>query len=413
MPLADRDNNEMTWRGMLSRRQFLAATGAAAVSGPALAALAAPPPRSQVLARQTPLADPSDFSLDIPDGKPRPGMGRCVTCRTRDGHEVVGRVLCDVGTSRVVMLPNGRLMSLREGESSATDRSFVPATMEEVAGELLEGQFAGFRTRHTRRYLHVYNTSDLFFTAASRILETMFPGVFGYSKSQKIEVHEPEVPLVVIMFRTEQEFQAFQSMPRGVVAYYSPVSNFVVMYEESRLGKVAPEIAAAQAITTIAHEGVHQILHNIGVQQRLSHWPMWTCEGLAEYFAPTTTDKRMKWKGPGELNELRLAELDRYLRQRPADAHGDLVQQTIEAAQLGSLGYAAAWALNHFLIKRQPQKFFGYLQEVSKIGPLENSGKPDKDDRIPANRALFAKHFDDDMDRLETQVVEHLRKLLA
>ena len=47
----------------------------------------------------------------------------------------------------------------------------------------------------------------------------------------------------------------------------------------------------------------------IGVQQRLSTWPMWLNEGLAEFFSPTTTDRQLKWKGkrhPGRRSLKRL-----------------------------------------------------------------------------------------------------------
>jgi len=113
-------------------------------------------------------------------------------------------------------------------------------------------------------------------------LDTMFPGVVTYAKAQKIETHEPEVPLVALMFRTEEQFQGYQRAPPGVVAYYHTLSNRVVMYEETRLANIKKELAIQQSLATIAHEGAHQILHNIGVQQRLSIWPMWLSEGLAE-----------------------------------------------------------------------------------------------------------------------------------
>ncbi len=363
--------------------------------------------------KSTPFANPRDFSLAIPDGPVRPGGGRTVKCRTSSGEEVVARLWAEVGNYQVVMLPNGRLISLPDTETTPTDKPFNPATIPQVAAELTAKQFAGFKSRIGRRYLYLYNTSDLFFTGTKSILETMFSGVFLYAKGQKIDVHQPDVPMVVIMFRTEQEFQEYQRMPTGVLAYYSPITNYVVMYEQSRLSQLAPELALRQAIATIAHEGAHQILHNIGVQQRMSRWPMWICEGLAEYFAPTSTDSRMQWKGAGQLNELRLFELDQYLRNRPPDAHGDLVSETIGAAMLTSTGYATAWALTHFLVQKQAPKFFSFLQEVSRIGPLEGGGEPDKDGQIPANRALFVKHFGGDMDGLEKAVIAHLQKLLG
>ena len=37
----------------------------------------------------------------------------------------------------------------------------------------------------------MYNSSELFAEATSRILETMFRGVVGYMQTQKLDVHPP------------------------------------------------------------------------------------------------------------------------------------------------------------------------------------------------------------------------------
>ena len=200
-----------------------------------------------------------------------------------DGKPVVGIVHVEVGNRFVVLMPNGQLISVKSSEATLTDRPFVAATKQEIADELTSGRFQGFRTRTTKRYLYVYNTSEAFATATSRIMETMYPGLFNYCRRQKIPVEDPRFPLVVVMFRTQDEFDKYREMPPGLVAYYNGLSNHVVMYEQSRLTEIAPELAFKQSISTIAHEGVHQILHNIGVQQRLSRWPLWFSEGLAEY----------------------------------------------------------------------------------------------------------------------------------
>jgi hypothetical protein len=214
-------------------------------------------------------------------------------------------------------------------------------------------------------------------------------------------IHEPETPLVVILFRTQDEFDHFHAMPEGVVAYYNGVTNYVVMYEQSKLLDIAPDLAVKQAISTIAHEGVHQILHNIGVQQRLSDWPMWIGEGLPEYFAPTTS-KGARWKGVGKANDLRMRSLQDYLKQGPG--RNDLVGPTIEAEGLTSTGYASAWALTHFLAERRKEKFFAYLKEVSGRGPLEKYTKQQ-------NVEQYKKYFSDDLEKFDMQVLQHLQKL--
>lgn len=81
------------------------------------------------------------------------------------------------------------------------------------------------------------------------------------------------------------------------------------------------------------------------MQQRLSIWPLWLSEGLAEYFAPTVAGERLRWKGAGVVNDMRMFELEEYLKSLAADKpDGQMVAQTALAARLRGPGYATAWA---------------------------------------------------------------------
>lgn len=365
------------------------------------------------LAAQSPhVVDPREFGLEIPSGPIRDGNGKSIATADDDGEPVVAKLLVEVGDHRILILPDGRLVTRHRRDATSTERTFVPIEKDALAVRLLETEFSGFKTNQTRRYLYLYNTSEEFALATSRILETMFPGVANYAKAQKIEVTEPDVPLVVVMFRTEDEFQRYERMPTGVVAYYNIIDNRVVMYEESRLRSVKPELAIQQSIATIAHEGAHQILHNIGVQKRLSRWPMWLSEGLAEFFAPTTFGSRLRWKGAGQVNDMRMFELEMYLKSRDSDQpNGQMIEQTVVAGRLTSTGYASAWSLTHYLAKSKRASFNDYVREVSQLGPLEAFGEMVAPGIVPANLDLFHKHFGDDLGDLNTRLVLHLKKL--
>lgn len=354
--------------------------------------------------------DPREVGLDVPPG-PITAGGQTFLTTDASGAAVAAKSLVNVGDFRIVMLPDGSLVARQKGDATPTERPFKPVTKDVLAARLLD-DMPGFKATQGSRHVFVYNTSEEFATVASRILQSMYPGVAGYAKQQKIETHEPEVPLVVIMFRTEQEFQDHQRMPPGVVAYYNMLTNRVVMYEESPLAKTRPKLAIQQSLATIAHEGAHQILHNIGVQQRLSIWPMWLSEGLAEFFAPTTFGRRLVWKGAGQVNDMRMFELEQYLKRRDAkQPDGQMIEQTVMAARLTSTGYASAWSLTHYLAKLKRADFNNYVREVSKLGPLEAPGAIVSPGVIPANRALFEKHFGGDFGDLNKRVVAHLKKL--
>jgi hypothetical protein len=366
------------------------------------------------LAQETPgpQADPRDLGLRLPTGGPiRRGQGQRVTMQNDADEEVVALVHADVADRRLVILPNGRLEVVDARQTKLTDEPFLAATKKEIAEAMKRNGFGKFKTRRTAHYLFVYNTSEAFAKGTSRILETMYPAIVGYFKRLKIPVYEPHVPLVAVMFRTEEEFQNYQKVPAGLAAYYSSVSNQIVMYEQSDLVEVAPELAVKQSIGTVAHEGVHQILHNIGVQQRLSRWPMWISEGLAEYFAPTSVDRRLRWKGAGQPHDLRMHELERFLkqpaRQRGGVKRGELIADVVAAKELSSSGYAAAWALTHYLASRRREDFRNYVREVATLGPLE----PREGIAAADPRQLFNEHFGSDYAKLEEAMIKHLQRL--
>jgi hypothetical protein len=348
------------------------------------------------------------------EGPLRPGEGRRVKVTAPDGKTVVGIIHLEVGDERIVMMPDGKLRVFASRDTAPAADDFAPATPEEIS-QALAAEFPKFKLKKTRNYVYVYNSSDEFFTGTSSILESMFPGVQQWFRRLGLQVHEPLAPLVVIMFRTREDFDALHKMPADVAAYYDAVSNHVVLYEQTDLVDLAPELALRQAISTIAHEGVHQILHNNGVQQRLSRWPVWISEGLPEYLAPTAIDvtsirRTLRWKGAGTVNDLRMYELDRLLKN-DTDAAGDLVSGPISARKLDSTGYAASWALTHFLALKHKAKLARYLQAVSEIGPLQErsavGGIPSSDSSIPA----FDDFFAEDHEKLSRELLQHLRKL--
>jgi hypothetical protein len=363
-------------------------------------------------ASHAPTLDPRLFGFDIPAGPVKASGGRRVEVRDNAGKVVVAKVHAELAEQWIVMLPDGQLESRSKDEARETDSPFDALTKDELAARLLEElDLDGFATKQTRRYLYLYNTSEAFAVAASRILETMFPGVCNYARQQKIELTEPEVPLVVVMYRDEAEFRRRTKAPEGMVAFYNAVDNRVSLYEAGTLASVRPDLAVQQALATIAHEGAHQILHNIGVQQRLSVWPMWLSEGLADYFAPTSTDNRARWLGAGQVNNMRMFELEQYLKARPADSDGHLIADTVVAARLTSTGYATSWAVTHYLAKNHRIEFHKYVHEVSKLGPLEGDLRVANPGIVPGNRELFEKHFGDDYAAIEKRVVAYLSRL--
>ena len=371
------------------------------------------PTPERLLAQEGRTIDPRPYGFDMPPGRVEGGKGRRVTTLDEQGQSVVAKVYVTVGDHQILMFPDGQLAARSAAKTEFTERPFVAASKMALAKRLTKaGPLAGFRTKATDHYLYVYNTSDEFEVVTRRILERMLPALRGYSKNRSIVTVAPEVPLVVIMFRDAEQFQSYRRMPSGVVAYYNTLTNRVLMYEQSRLNKTNPEIAKQQSLSTIAHEGVHQILHNIGVQQRLSRWPMWVSEGLAEYFAPTSVGRGDRWKGAGQVNDLRMFEMEQYLKgQNKREFDGHWTQETVTAQRLTSTGYASAWALTHYLAKTRREPFTAYWKEVMQLGPFEGGYPSLQRGIVPKHLVLFRKHFGSDFQELEERLFRYLSKL--
>jgi hypothetical protein len=139
---------------------------------------------------------------------------------------------------------------------------------------------------------------------------------------------------------------------------------------------------------------------------------MWLSEGLAEYYSPTSFGKNLRWKGAGQVNDLRMFELELYLKGRGADTpNGEMIEHTVSAARLTSTGYASAWSLTHYLARLDKERFHSYVREVSQLGPLEGTTEVVAPGIMPENLKLFKRHFGDDLAKTEERLVKHLKSL--
>ena len=355
---------------------------------------------------------PREMGIDLPDGPVEAWTGN-VTTVDEDGRGCVARVVCRVGEHYVVMLPDGRIVGRKNDDADPTDREFEPATGEQVGKNIVQDRLRGFQVLTTKHFVFVYNTTPEFAEVTSKVMESMLKGLMDFCEKQGIQVHEPEVMLPVIMFNREQQFQSYEPMPGQVMAYYQIASNRVILHEESSLSAMSNELARQQLLSTIAHEGAHQILHNIGVQQRLSRWPLWLGEGLAEYMAPTKPGFRFAWKGAGKVNDLRMWELERALQKQFINGFdGSTVDGTVHSGVLDSTGYAAAWTLTHYLAKNRKEDFDRYIRYLSRMPPLMGMlpDAPSPEPTVDGNLVHFRKFFGEDLETLENEMVKYMAR---
>lgn len=361
----------------------------------------------------SPAPSPQTMGARLPEGiEPKPGRGERLLLDSGAGEPQVVRLHCALGPFTMVMRPDGELELVEAAKTRPTTEPFVATSAEALGTALQSAGLSSFKIAPTKYYLYAYNCSEGFFLHARSILETMLPGVVGSLKSWGVKIERPETPMVVLMMPSRAAFDAYRQMPKEVIAYYDVMTNYIVMYEDQELWEAAPEFAAKQASYTIAHEGVHQLLANTGVQRRLSNWPPWICEGIAEYYCPLKVDsnlvrkgnaelptRTLRWSKAGMVNDLRM-----YHLLKISASSGKAVQDLVEADAIDSEGYALAWGLVHYLANKKPEAFRAYLREVSQFEPLDRSNRP----RAGRSATQFVKHFGSDYAQLEREIQKYL-----
>jgi hypothetical protein len=344
------------------------------------------------------------------------GQPRRIRVRAEGGEPLIARVHGMINDRVSVMLPDGQI-GFSNGLAFA-DEPFQPASAKEIREDLLRGPFAGFQVQQSAHYLVLYRSTEHFAQLSINLLENLYRNLTEALRKRDVPIHDPEFPLVAIIFRTEREFREHKKVAPDVQAYYEILTNRIYLYQASERDEHSPEVAALRKPQTVAHEGTHQILQNIGVQPRLSDWPLWLVEGLAEYCStPVSTREGATWRGLGIVNPLHMAtihDLENPMTLRVSgpgqaqrvgrDPRMPMVEYLVTRTELTPTDYALSWALTHYLAMKRGTDFLAFLKTMSQLPPLQK--------RTPAEHlASFRAAFGSDLARMDRTVAAHLAKL--
>ena len=403
--------------------------------GPMAPPLASEPPEEQLEAMPT-FATPDDPTLvgpmppPLPSPSPGPepatmaptpagpteGPGR-ILVRDEANRFVVTRVYAEIGGDLAVMLPDGQIGWPER--RAFTDRPFQPDSTDQLRSALGDGPYRDFKTLQSDHYLIFYRCTEPFAAKSARLLESLYKGLSAQFREWGLDPHESEFPMVAVIYDTERAFRRANKVAPDVQAFYHTLSNRIFCYETADREQESPEVSAIRKPQTIAHEGTHQILSNIGVQPRLAGWPIWLVEGLAEFCAPTFTRKGAEWAGIGRVNPLHMATINDLKEQSALqrsrgesaadieigyDFNRPFIEYLVTRTELTPTDYALAWALTHYLALEKADDFHAFLRTMSRMAPGE---VPSPADQL----AAFREAFGADTIRTDPAVGRHLAGL--
>lgn len=317
-----------------------------------------------------------------------------------------GRTLVEDGAGgRLLQTTDGVLWTIpADWKPSCTsdDKPFNPLTTDELAASLLEELPSGFDVYKTRHYIILFSTSRTYARWCGTLFERLYMAFQNFWKKKKLDVEEPEFPLVAIIFGNRTDYARYASKELGVepdqvgkiIGYYNIKTNRMVMYDltgtsssMNHLGQTAAQInqllsqpGAATTTATIIHEATHQIAHNCGLHTRFADNPLWFIEGLALYFETPDLQSSGGWRTIGTLNDSRMRDFITYSQSRPGDSLQTLIKddKRLRDLTLAENGYAEAWALTYFLIRQRPKEYVEFVKRVSKKEPCRNDTPEDR-----------------------------------
>jgi len=350
----------------------------------------------------------------------------------RDGQtiEVSGEIQIEAQDGGLLLMGrDGVLWALQPDEIKARsedDAPFERLDRAAVKKKLLKELPSGFQIYETANYVVAYNTSRAYAMWVASLYERLHRGFYNYWKKRGLDLHEPELPLVAVVFEDQTAYAKHSEPELGdaassIVGYYSLRSNQVITYDLTGRGefrtarrpstsaiinKVLADPQAVPTVATIIHEATHQLAYNSGLQRRYADNPLWVSEGLAIYFETPDLKSSRGWRSIGSVNEVRLSKLRRDIGNYTVANFVQMLtdDELLRNPDTAISGYAQAWGWCHFLAKRYSKEYAAYLTELSKGEPMTYG---DADDRV----ALFRKHFGDDLEKLHAQFVRYVASL--
>ena len=333
----------------------------------------------------------------------------------------------------------------RPARSQVDHHPFAPGGREKVYAEIV-GE--SFKKRYTDHFVVLYDADEPVVKDFILRIERTYDSVQHFAEKMDIKIEFPKEKLPIIFCGSYETFvEKFgklyggHSPPAEAAGLYLPdpvnVSIFFDMSQNKYMKEAAEKARQAhEAVrnssdantkreklreaqwyensslvyqqtynrSVVQHEVTHQLLYNFVVHNRKSPWqnPQWLVEGLATIFEPPPGKDGA---GFGVINQMRLGDIREPMQKTTVEElRAFIAKPSPNHQMLPREGYARAWAISCFLVKRRAKQLPGYLQVIKKrTGPAEISPE--------AQLADFEKAFGTVNDSFLKELKEFIEKL--
>lgn len=344
-----------------------------------------------------------------------------------------GKILARSPESVCLCETDGRLHLLSLKDVTAYRKisdQFVPESSSNARDRLRRELGGKFDVVGTGHYLVAGPSAQV--RAYAHTFEEQYRAVHHFFSVRNFDIHEPEFPLMAIIFPDFSSFRTYASKDGvkaapGLRGYYIQSSNRVALYYDHRgmsttngpfhrssrdLGNhgiqaglplagldrsrrtatasffySGTELQNQRAFvqdnswaeiegsleSTMIHEATHQVAFNIGIHPRLGNVnPRWVVEGLALAFeAPGMRSTTLERTPGAKWNPLRLQHFREFLKTRQPRSLTEFIQSDKMFLTNVLDAYAEAWALTFFLVETRPREYSQLLKLIAARSAFE------------------------------------------
>jgi hypothetical protein len=300
---------------------------------------------------------------------------------------------------------DGRQWTFRREEiqSRIPSEKEIPLWGRDELVKALQKEYpSGFEVLQTKHYIVVYSTSEPFARDVGKLFEKI-KSVFENAMEKQVGIRPKPLrqPMIAIVFGNQQEYiRAMQpqlgSVAKTTAGVYMPQDNRLYLFDmlggrdaewfrkASAASVKSPDeitlLLASDTVSTVIHEGVHQIAYNTGFHDRNVRQPLWLVEGLATLLEVPDMDAKNRWAGMGQINWDRAEELKRDWAKVSPESLEKLINTDGGFRSAGESGfaYAQAWGLTYFLTKAKKEEYRDFIDLVNRRPPMVEYNPEDR-----------------------------------
>ncbi|GAB4152830.1 MAG: hypothetical protein Tsb009_28890 [Planctomycetaceae bacterium] len=295
---------------------------------------------------------------------------KTITLQARLAGSAQGTLALELPDGQIQLVAQGNVTKRTPGEDPK------PITHEQMADRLKQ-EFGGeklFRSYIQKPFvIGLVLSSPLkkkeelrcksFLKKAGRFMRNVERTFISYARRMKFHHHDPRFPLVLLIFETDKDFEAYA---RKITGGRTLSANRIAGFYNGLTNWLAIRLSECHDYEVPLHEAIHQQVYNRGVVQRLSPAPSWFHEGIATGFA-----------GNGDRISIMPNKVSKRFARRAMSATR-IDWTTIVATDrpfrgnnLAADAYTHAWGLHWLLSTRFTKEYMKYVQKLSTGKTLE------------------------------------------